>query len=91
MPPWCGVAGDPARSVLCARRMVIMLRSLAQDLRGEGVTRALDAQALWDCDLDGLTALGDWKAAAQSTSDAKSARRERSPRASVTWPLWAQP
>ena len=28
---------------------------------------------------------------AQSTSEAKSAKRERSPRASVTWPLCDQP
>ncbi|MFO1227529.1 LapD/MoxY N-terminal periplasmic domain-containing protein [Roseateles sp.] len=52
-----GVAGDPAR-VAFVRGMVIMLRSLSLKIYGEGVTEALDAQALWDCDLDGLT--GPW-------------------------------
>ena len=35
-----------------------MLRSLALKVYGEGVVDAMDAQALWDCELDGLT--GPW-------------------------------
>ncbi len=52
-----GVAGDGARAAF-VRGMVIMLRSLALKVYGEGVVDAMDAQALWDCELDGLT--GPW-------------------------------
>jgi EAL domain-containing protein (putative c-di-GMP-specific phosphodiesterase class I)/GGDEF domain-containing protein len=52
-----GVAGDAGRAAF-VRGMVIMLRSLALQVYGEGVVDAMDAQALWDCELDGLT--GPW-------------------------------
>jgi predicted signal transduction protein with EAL and GGDEF domain len=52
-----GVAGDAAR-VAFVRGTVIMLRSLTLKVYGEGVVEGLDAQALWDCELDGLT--GPW-------------------------------
>lgn len=52
-----GVAGDGARAAF-VRSMVIMLRSLALKVYGEGVVDEMDAQALWDCELDGLT--GPW-------------------------------
>ena len=52
-----GVAGEAGRAAF-VRGMVIMLRSLALKVYGEGVIDAMDAQALWDCDLDGLT--GPW-------------------------------
>lgn len=52
-----GVAGDAGRAAF-VRGMVIMLRSLALKVYGEGVVDEMDAQALWDCDLDGLT--GPW-------------------------------
>lgn len=55
-----GVAGDGARAAF-VRGMVIMLRSLALKVYGEGVVDAMDAQALWDCELDGLT--GPWATA----------------------------
>lgn len=55
-----GVAGDAARAAF-VRGMVIMLRALALQVYAEGVTDALDAQALWDCELDGLT--GPWATA----------------------------
>jgi hypothetical protein len=38
-----------------------MLRSLSLKVYAEGVTDALDAQALWDCELDGIT--GPWASA----------------------------
>lgn len=57
-----GVAGDASRAAF-VRGMVIMLRSLALKIYGEGVTDAMDAQALWDCELDGLT--GPWVTAGQ--------------------------
>ncbi|MFG6415319.1 EAL domain-containing protein [Roseateles sp. DC23W] len=52
-----GVAGEAGR-VAFVRGMVIMLRSLALKVYGEGVVDEMDAQALWDCELDGLT--GPW-------------------------------
>ena len=52
-----GVAGDAGRAAF-VRGMVLMLRSLALKVYGEGVVDAMDAQALWDCELDGLT--GPW-------------------------------
>ncbi|MCE4554513.1 LapD/MoxY N-terminal periplasmic domain-containing protein [Roseateles cellulosilyticus] len=52
-----GVAGEAGRAAF-VRGMVIMLRSLSLQVYGEGVIDGLDAQALWDCDLDGLT--GPW-------------------------------
>ncbi len=57
-----GVAGDAAR-VAFVRGMVIMLRSLSLKVYAEGVSEAMDAQALWDCELDGLT--GPWVTASQ--------------------------
>ncbi|MFN3860999.1 MAG: LapD/MoxY N-terminal periplasmic domain-containing protein [Roseateles sp.] len=52
-----GVAGEAGRAAF-VRGMVIMLRSLALKVYGEGVVDGMDAQALWDCGLDGLT--GPW-------------------------------
>jgi EAL domain-containing protein (putative c-di-GMP-specific phosphodiesterase class I)/GGDEF domain-containing protein len=52
-----GVAGEAGRAAF-VRGMVIMLRSLALKVYGEGVVDEMDAQALWDCDLDGIT--GPW-------------------------------
>lgn len=52
-----GVAGEAGRAAF-VRGMVIMLRSLALKVYGEGVVDGMDAQALWDCELDGLT--GPW-------------------------------
>ncbi|RZL39553.1 MAG: EAL domain-containing protein [Rubrivivax sp.] len=56
-----GVAGEAGRAAF-VRGMVIMLRSLALKVYGEGVVDGMDAQALWDCELDGLT--GPWVTAA---------------------------
>lgn len=55
-----GVSGDAARAAF-VRGMVIMLRSLALQVYGEGLVDALDVQALWDCELDGVT--GPWATA----------------------------
>jgi EAL domain-containing protein (putative c-di-GMP-specific phosphodiesterase class I)/GGDEF domain-containing protein len=55
-----GVAGDAARAAY-VRGMVIMLRSLSLRVYAEGIGEALDAQALWDCELDGIT--GPWASA----------------------------
>ena len=52
-----GVSGDAARAAF-VRGMLIMLRSLALKVYAEGLTDAMDVQALWDCDLDGVT--GPW-------------------------------
>lgn len=52
-----GVAGEAGRAAF-VRGMVIMLRSLALKVYGEGVIDEMDAQALWDCELDGIT--GPW-------------------------------
>ncbi|MCE4535713.1 EAL domain-containing protein [Pelomonas sp. P7] len=57
-----GVASDAGRAAF-VRGMVIMLRSLSLKVYGEGVVDAMDAQALWDCELDGLT--GPWVTASQ--------------------------
>ena len=57
-----GVAGEAGRAAF-VRGMVIMLRSLALKVYGEGVVDEMDAQALWDCELDGLT--GPWVTASQ--------------------------
>jgi len=54
------VAGDAARAAY-VRGMVIMLRSLSLRVYAEGIGEALDAQALWDCELDGIT--GPWASA----------------------------
>jgi len=55
-----GVAGDAARAAF-VRGMVIMLRSLALKVYAEGVTDPMDVQALWDCEVDGVT--GPWASA----------------------------
>jgi predicted signal transduction protein with EAL and GGDEF domain len=55
-----GVSGDAARAAF-VRGMVIMLRSLALKVYAEGVVDPLDVQALWDCELDGVT--GPWATA----------------------------
>jgi len=52
-----GVSGDAARAAF-VRGMVIMLRSLTLKVYAEGVRDALDVQALWDCEIDGVT--GPW-------------------------------
>jgi len=52
-----GVSGDAGRAAF-VRGMVIMLRSLALRVYAEGVQDGLDAQALWDCEVDGIT--GPW-------------------------------
>jgi len=52
-----GVAGDASRAAF-VRGMVIMLRSLALRVYAEGISEASDAQALWACELDGIT--GPW-------------------------------
>lgn len=52
-----GISADAARAAF-VRSLVVMLRSLALKVYAEGVTDALDAQALWDCEVDGLT--GPW-------------------------------
>ncbi|UXH77260.1 bifunctional diguanylate cyclase/phosphodiesterase [Roseateles amylovorans] len=55
-----GVSADAGRAAF-VRSLVVMLRSLALKVYAEGVTDALDAQALWDCELDGIT--GPWASA----------------------------
>jgi len=55
-----GVSGDAARAAF-VRGMVIMLRSLALKVYAEGVADGMDVQALWDCELDGVT--GPWATA----------------------------
>ncbi len=55
-----GVSGDAARAAF-VRGMLIMLRSLALKVYAEGLTDAMDVQALWDCELDGVT--GPWATA----------------------------
>ncbi|MDT8998609.1 EAL domain-containing protein [Paucibacter sp. APW11] len=52
-----GLADEAAR-VAFVRGMVIMLRSLNVRVYAEGIKDPQDAQALWDCDLDGIT--GPW-------------------------------
>jgi len=55
-----GVSGDAARAAF-VRGMLVMLRSLALKVYAEGLGDAMDVQALWDCDLDGVT--GPWATA----------------------------
>jgi EAL domain-containing protein (putative c-di-GMP-specific phosphodiesterase class I)/GGDEF domain-containing protein len=55
-----GISGDASRAAF-VRSLVVMLRSLALKVYAEGVSDALDAQALWDCELDGIT--GPWASA----------------------------
>ena len=55
-----GVSGDAARAAF-VRGMIIMLRSLVLKVYAEGLVDALDVQALWDCDIDGVT--GPWATA----------------------------
>ncbi|MDM4766096.1 LapD/MoxY N-terminal periplasmic domain-containing protein [Pelomonas sp. SE-A7] len=55
-----GVSDDAARAAF-VRGMVIMLRSLVLKVYGEGLQQAMDVQALWDCELDGVT--GPWATA----------------------------
>ncbi|MEJ6005650.1 LapD/MoxY N-terminal periplasmic domain-containing protein [Paucibacter sp. AS339] len=57
-----GVSGDAARAAF-VRGMLVMLRSLALKVYAEGLRDEMDVQALWDCELDGVT--GPW-ATAQS-------------------------
>lgn len=52
-----GVSGDAARAAF-VRGLLIMLRSLALKVYAEGLIDKLDVQALWDCELDGVT--GPW-------------------------------
>ena len=52
-----GVSGDAARAAF-VRGLLIMLRSLALKVYAEGLTDKLDVQALWDCEVDGVT--GPW-------------------------------
>ncbi|MDN3922838.1 bifunctional diguanylate cyclase/phosphodiesterase [Roseateles violae] len=52
-----GVSGDASRAAF-VRGMLIMLRSLALKVYAEGLVDAMDVQALWDCELDGVT--GPW-------------------------------
>ena len=55
-----GIAGDAARAAF-VRGMLVMLRSLAMKVYAEGVVDGLDVQALWDCEVDGVT--GPWATA----------------------------
>lgn len=55
-----GVSGDAARAAF-VRGMVIMLRSLALQVHAEGLVDPMDVQALWDCEIDGVT--GPWATA----------------------------
>ncbi|MCV2358930.1 EAL domain-containing protein [Paucibacter sp. TC2R-5] len=55
-----GVSGDAARAAF-VRGMLVMLRSLALKVYAEGLRDAMDVQALWDCELDGVT--GPWATA----------------------------
>lgn len=55
-----GVSGDAARAAF-VRGLLIMLRSLALKVYAEGLVDGLDVQALWDCELDGVT--GPWATA----------------------------
>ena len=52
-----GLSGDSAR-IAFVRGLLVMLRSLALKVYGEGLNDAADVQALWDCELDGVT--GPW-------------------------------
>ncbi len=63
-----GVAADAGRAAF-VRGMVIMLRSLALKVYAEGLGDAMDVQALWDCELDGVT--GPWATARQAQTSAQ--------------------
>lgn len=52
-----GIAADASRAAF-VRGLVIMLRSLALKVYAEGVDDGMDAQALWDIEVDGIT--GPW-------------------------------
>jgi len=58
-----GASGDAARAGF-VRGMLVMLRSLALKVYAEGLSDAMDVQALWDCGLDGVT--GPWATAQQA-------------------------
>jgi EAL domain-containing protein (putative c-di-GMP-specific phosphodiesterase class I) len=60
-----GASGDAARAAF-VRGMLVMLRSLALKVYAEGLRDGMDVQALWDCEVDGVT--GPW-ATAQGGSD----------------------
>ena len=60
-----GVAGDAARAAF-VRGMVVMLRSLSLKVYAEGVVEAMDVQALWDCEVDGVT--GPWASSQEGTA-----------------------
>ncbi len=62
-----GVAGDAARAAF-VRGMLVMLRSLALKVYAEGVVDGLDVQALWDCEVDGVT--GPWATAREPQAGA---------------------
>jgi EAL domain-containing protein (putative c-di-GMP-specific phosphodiesterase class I) len=62
------VASDAARAAF-VRGLVIMLRSLALKVYAEGVNDAMDVQALWDCDVDGIT--GPWATAQIGSSSGR--------------------
>lgn len=66
-----GVASDAARAAF-VRGLVIMLRSLALKVYAEGVTDAMDVQALWDCNVDGIT--GPWASAQIGSSSGRTTR-----------------
>ncbi len=55
-----GVSGDAARAAF-VRGMLVMLRSLALKVYAEGLRDGMDVQALWDCEVDGVT--GPWATA----------------------------
>jgi len=55
-----GASGDAARAAF-VRGMLVMLRSLALKVYAEGLRDAMDVQALWDCEVDGVT--GPWATA----------------------------
>lgn len=63
-----GVASDAARAAF-VRGLVIMLRSLALKVYAEGVNDAMDVQALWDCNVDGIT--GPWASAQIGSSSGR--------------------
>ncbi|MBV8500226.1 MAG: EAL domain-containing protein [Paucibacter sp.] len=58
-----GLVGDTAR-IAFVRGLLVMLRSLSLKVYGEGLNEAEDVQALWDCELDGVT--GPWATRAGS-------------------------
>jgi diguanylate cyclase (GGDEF)-like protein len=59
-----GVAGDMQRMHF-VRGMIVLLHGLAVQVFAEGVTDAIDAKALWQCGVDGIT--GPW--ASQERAD----------------------